>query len=142
MTLPNKLTMFRIILVPVMVAIAYIPFFNNQSIGTMSLANFINIIIFAVASFTDFLDGSIARKRNLVTTFGKFADPLADKLLVISAMVVLSSQFKVQPQIAWFMPAINYDYSKYLAIAVLACLDSVFGGFAGYAENKFDKAFA
>ena len=44
--------------------------------------------------------------------------------------------------LAWFMPAINYDYSKYLAIAVLACLDSVFGGFAGYAENKFDKAFA
>lgn len=105
MTLPNKLTMFRIILVPVMVAIAYIPFFNNESIGTMSLANFINIIIFAVASFTDFLDGSIARKRNLVTTFGKFADPLADKLLVISAMVVLSSQFQVQPEIAWFMPA-------------------------------------
>ena len=42
--------------------------------------------------------------------------------------------------VAWCMPAINYDYSKYLAIAVLACLDSVFGGFAGYAENKFDKA--
>ena len=42
--------------------------------------------------------------------------------------------------LAWFMPAINYDYSKYLAIAVLACLDSVFGGFAGHAENKFDKA--
>ena len=41
--------------------------------------------------------------------------------------------------LAWFMPAINYDYSKYLAIAVLACLDSVFGGFAGFAERKFDK---
>ena len=105
MTLPNKLTMFRIILVPVMVAIAYIPFFSSETIGAMSLANFINIIIFAVASFTDFLDGAIARKRNLVTTFGKFADPLADKLLVISAMVVLSSQFQVQPCIAWFMPA-------------------------------------
>ena len=76
MTLPNKLTMFRIVLIPLMVVVAYVPFFSEEAyyIGSMSLANFINLIIFVVASCTDFLDGAIARKYNLVTTFGKFAD--------------------------------------------------------------------
>ena len=89
MTLPNKLTMFRIILIPVMVTIAYIPFFNENFVGPISLANFINVFVFVIASLTDFLDGHIARKRNLVTTFGKFADPLADKLLVGAALICL-----------------------------------------------------
>ena len=107
MTLPNKLTLFRIILVPVMVLIAFIPSLQNIKIfnETLSLANFINLIIFIVASSTDFLDGYLARKHNLVTTFGKFADPLADKLLVISAMIILSLQIGVNhPDVAWYIP--------------------------------------
>ena len=78
MNLPNKLTIFRLILVPIMVAI---PFLNIQSkfLG-IPLAYWIMNLIFGVASYTDHLDGKIARKNNLVTTFGKFADPLADKI--------------------------------------------------------------
>lgn len=107
MTLPNKLTLFRIILIPAMVIIAFIPFFNQHFLfnGAISLANFINVIIFVIASLTDFLDGYIARKYNLVTTFGKFADPLADKLLVLSAMIILCVQIgKYSPSNAWFIP--------------------------------------
>lgn len=106
MNLPNKLTMFRVVLIPVMVIIANIPFLNTNAIfGQLSYANFFNLIIFIVASLTDFLDGAIARKYNLVTTFGKFADPLADKLLVISAMVVLCTQIQaLAPQFTWFIP--------------------------------------
>jgi CDP-diacylglycerol--glycerol-3-phosphate 3-phosphatidyltransferase len=121
MTLPNKLTMFRIILIPLMVVIAYIPFFNENFIGYMSLANFINIIIFTVASLTDFLDGYIARKYNLVTTFGKFADPLADKLLVISAMVILCTQIQAySPEFTWFIPG--------WVIIVILCREFIVSG--------------
>ena len=81
MNLPNKLTIFRIILVPIMVAI---PFFNIQTeLLGISVSYLIMNLIFIIASYTDHLDGKIARKNNLVTTFGKFADPLADKILVL-----------------------------------------------------------
>ena len=103
MTLPNKLTMFRIVLIPLMVVVAYVPFFSSVNVGCLSLANLINVIIFTVVSLTDFLDGWIARKYNLVTTFGKFADPLADKLLVVSAMVVLCTQLQ-GTEFSWFIP--------------------------------------
>lgn len=92
MNLPNKLTMLRIILVPVMIVVAYIDAFQEVLFMNISIANFINFIIFVLASFTDFLDGYLARKYNLITTFGKFADPLADKLLVMTAMVLLMQQ--------------------------------------------------
>ncbi len=106
MTLPNKLTLLRIILVPAMVIVAFIPYLNNHYMFNcgLTMANFINLIIFAVASITDFLDGKIARKYNLVTTFGKFADPLADKMLVTSAMVILCLQM-ANTKYWWFMPA-------------------------------------
>ncbi len=106
MTLPNKLTLLRIVLVPVMVVVAFIPYLNENYMfnSGLSIANFINVIIFALASFTDFLDGKIARKYNLVTTFGKFADPLADKMLVTSAMVILCLQMN-GTNYWWFMPA-------------------------------------
>jgi CDP-diacylglycerol--glycerol-3-phosphate 3-phosphatidyltransferase len=99
MTLPNKLTMLRILLIPVMVVIYYIPFFKDTYLFTLnngqgffyglSLSSLIMFIIFALASITDFLDGAIARKYNLITSFGKFADPLADKMLVFTAMTLL-----------------------------------------------------
>ena len=82
MNLPNKLTVLRIIMVPFFV------FFMLTDVG--GAANkWIALAIFAVASLTDLLDGKIARKYNLVTNFGKFMDPLADKLLVCSAMICL-----------------------------------------------------
>ncbi len=82
MNLPNKLTIFRVLLIPFFVVILLTDF-----LGTYS--NWIALIIFVIASLTDLLDGFIARKYNLVTNFGKFMDPLADKLLVSSAMICL-----------------------------------------------------
>ncbi len=82
--------MFRIILIPVMIVLCYIPWLvNTMAFSGVSWLYIILFIIFVVASLTDFLDGFIARKYNLITTFGKFADPLADKLLTFSAMTIL-----------------------------------------------------
>ena len=90
MNLPNKLTFLRVLLVPVMIIISVIPGLNdNYVVNSLSISNLINVIIFIVASLTDFLDGHLARKNNQVTTFGKFADPLADKMLVISSLIIL-----------------------------------------------------
>lgn len=80
MNLPNKLTLLRFALVPVFMLFMYID--NPYSY-------LVALIVFAVASFTDFLDGSIARKYNMVTDFGKFMDPLADKLLTTVALIYL-----------------------------------------------------
>lgn len=89
MTLPNKLTILRLLMIPLMVIIYYIDYFYNFKIFGITLTYFLMNIIFIMASFTDFLDGYLARKNNLVTTFGKFADPLADKILVITALILL-----------------------------------------------------
>lgn len=78
MNLPNKLTLMRIILIPVFMVVLYWGFPG---------ANYAALAIFVIASLTDWLDGKIARSRNLVTDFGKFADPLADKMLVTAAML-------------------------------------------------------
>ena len=78
MNLPNKLTILRIIMVPVAVAMLLIEFPYHWLCG---------LIVFALASFTDMLDGHIARKHHMVTDFGKFADPLADKILVFSVLI-------------------------------------------------------
>lgn len=83
MNLPNKLTVIRICLIPFFVAALLFGGGNNQNMRIA--AN----VIFIVASLTDMLDGKIARKYNLVTDFGKFMDPLADKLLVCSALICL-----------------------------------------------------
>jgi CDP-diacylglycerol--glycerol-3-phosphate 3-phosphatidyltransferase len=78
MNLPNKLTLLRIVLIPVFMVVLYWDFPG---------AAYVAVAIFIVASLTDMLDGKIARARNLVTDFGKFADPLADKMLVTAAML-------------------------------------------------------
>lgn len=90
MNLPNKLTLFRIILIPVFL-ILLLPMFNGKFLFPipLELGRIIAAIVFILASFTDYLDGAIARKRNAVTTFGKFLDPIADKLLVTSALMAL-----------------------------------------------------
>lgn len=90
MNLPNKLTIMRILLIPLIIIAAEINYFNEEILfANVTLANIIVLVIFCVAAFTDYLDGHIARKRNLVTDFGKFMDPLADKLLVFSAFIIL-----------------------------------------------------
>lgn len=81
MNLPNKLTIFRVILIPFFIVFLLIPMTPYDK--------WIALSIFIVASLTDLLDGKIARKYNLVTNFGKFMDPLADKLLVCSALICL-----------------------------------------------------
>ena len=96
MNLPNKLTVFRILLVVVMLVISYIPM--NTYILCISLNMWLLNIIFFVASLTDCLDGKIARKNNLITDFGKFLDPIADKILVLTAMLIL---VEIQMLPAW-----------------------------------------
>ncbi len=93
MNLPNKLTVLRIIMVPFFVL------FMLTDLGG-SANKWIALVLFCVASLTDMLDGKIARARNLVTNFGKFMDPLADKLLVCSAMVCLIPSGKLA---AWIV---------------------------------------
>lgn len=82
MNLPNKLTVLRVLMIPFFVVFMLVDIVPGME-------KWIALIIFAVASLTDLLDGKIARKYNLVTNFGKFMDPLADKLLVSSAMICL-----------------------------------------------------
>ena len=86
MNLPNKLTLFRVVLIPFFVFFMLWPFGGVQCEGW---ARWVALILFVIASLTDLADGKIARKYNLVTNFGKFMDPLADKLLVCSAMICL-----------------------------------------------------
>ena len=98
MNLPNKLTITRIILVPILILIymfPYVSFGINVPMyhvlnADISLVNIIIFIIFAIASLTDYFDGQIARKSKLITTFGKFADPIADKLSIIIPIIMIS----------------------------------------------------
>ncbi len=115
MNLANKLTIFRIILVPIFVIIGYL----NLPGNVMGIAaTFIVMdIIFIIASITDKLDGYIARSRNQVTTFGKFLDPLADKILVLSAFVMLVEFGKVPAWIPIIVLAREFLVSGYRLIA-------------------------
>ena len=95
MNLPNKLTALRILMIPLFMIITLFPFdWGTLAVAQSQIAvnQLIGAIIFAIASFTDWLDGYIARRDGLVTNFGKFADPLADKMLVATAMIVLVGQ--------------------------------------------------
>lgn len=106
MNLPNKLTVFRIILIPVFIILLVIPnlgVINFLGAENTSINSLLAAIVFIIASLTDFLDGKIARARKLVTNFGKFADPLADKLLVMTALIFLV-QFGEAP--AWMISII------------------------------------
>lgn len=88
--LPNRLTLFRVILIPFIIGLLYFSQFA-QTPSLVTVLCWSALVLFVIASFTDFLDGHIARKRNLVTVFGGFLDPIADKFLVISTLIILQS---------------------------------------------------
>ena len=106
MNLPNKLTVLRVVLIPFFVVFMLVDILGANDKG-------IALAIFIVASLTDLLDGKIARKYNLVTNFGKFMDPLADKMLVCSALICLTALDKLP---AWIT-------------IVIICRDFVISGF-------------
>ena len=110
MNLPNKLTLFRVILIPFFVVILM-----TNCLGVAS--KWVALAIFIVASLTDLLDGKIARKYGLVTTFGKFADPLADKILVISAMICLVELGLIKSWIVIIIVAREFIISGFRIIA-------------------------
>ena len=116
MNLANKLTIFRIILVFI---ILIIPFFNIQGdILGIPITFFIIDVIFIIASITDKLDGYIARSRNQITTFGKFLDPIADKILVIISMMLLIEFGKIPSWIPAIIIMREFIVSGYRLIAV------------------------
>lgn len=92
MNIPNRLTIIRILLVPVVVAV-YLCMDPNLYVfdgkSGLALRDVIAFVIFAIASITDFLDGMLARKNNWITSFGKFADPIADKMLVNTVLILM-----------------------------------------------------
>ena len=129
MNLPNKITLARIFMTIIVIFLCLFPFYSlginfpkyNVSGIIVDLKYIIAGILFIIAAATDFVDGNLARKRNLVTTFGKFADPLADKLLVISAMVVLCTQIQqYSPELTWFIPG--------WVIIVILCREFIVSG--------------
>ncbi len=109
MNLPNKLTIFRVILIPVFVVF--------MLVDITSADKWISLAIFIVASLTDMLDGMIARKYGLVTNFGKFMDPLADKLLVCSALVCLVAMERIPAWVVIIIIAREFIISGFRLIA-------------------------
>lgn len=116
MNLANKLTIFRIILVPILVIVAYLPI-DGEVFG-IAIPMIIMDVIFIIASITDKLDGYIARSRNQVTTFGKFLDPLADKILVLAVMVVLVEKLKLPAWVPIIVLAREFIVSGFRLVAV------------------------
>lgn len=110
MNLPNKLTLFRVFLIPFFVVFLLAPWFPGYG-------NYIATAIFIIASITDFLDGKIARKYNLVTNFGKFMDPLADKLLVCSALICLVALERIPAWVVIIIIAREFIISGFRLIA-------------------------
>ena len=116
MNLPNKLTVIRMLLVPIMVII---PFLHIQGMVFDIKTEFIVLnLIFIIASITDKLDGSIARKTNQVTNFGKFLDPIADKILVLTAMLILVEKQLLPSWIPIIVLTREFIVSAYRLIAV------------------------
>ena len=116
MNLPNKLTIFRLILVPIMVIIPFLGI--TGTISGIPISWIIIDLIFILASITDKLDGYLARKNNQITTFGKFLDPLADKILVLAAMTMLVEMTKLPAWIPIIVLTREFMVSGYRLVAV------------------------
>lgn len=116
MNLANKLTILRLLLVPIMVIIPFFPI--EGEIGGITLKIWLITLVFVIASLTDKLDGYIARSRNQVTNFGKFLDPIADKILVVVAMIMLVEMQKLPAWIPSIVILREFLVSGYRLIAV------------------------
>ncbi len=116
MNLANRLTIFRILLVPIMIIVTFFHW-EGEFLGIPIVAWVLNAI-FIIASITDKLDGHIARSRNQVTTFGKFLDPIADKVLVITALIILVEEGKLPAWIPTIIVFREFIVSGYRLISV------------------------
>ena len=130
MNLPNRLTIFRISLIPLIMLVYLFPYaqFGMEpqmfTIGTvrLSLVNLICLLLYGAAAITDYLDGQIARSQNLQTTFGKFADPIADKMLTSTMFILFTSKGLITPVPVIFMicrDIIVDGYGKVVAAGTL-----------------------
>ena len=132
MNLPNKLTVLRLILVPFILVVMLLPYtwYNNL----------IAAFIFGAASFTDMLDGKIARKRGLVTDFGKFLDPLADKFMVIAAIFGIVCRYRADNDIMFwtFMTMLMITVFRELAVASIRLITAKKSGVV-VAADKLGK---
>ena len=108
MNLPNKLTMLRILMIPLFVILALVE---------RQWAQYLALLVYIVACFTDIMDGRIARSQNLVTNFGKFADPIADKLLVMAALIVLVDSGRMPAWVCIVMLAREFIISGFRLVA-------------------------
>ena len=123
MNLPNKLTLTRIFMIPLFIVVFYldvIPY--NYAISAA---------IFAIAAFTDYLDGHIARKYNLVTNLGKFLDPSADKVLVSTALILI-----LVPVNTVLMPVLSFQFVAPLCVAIILARELIVSGFRLVAVGK------
>lgn len=96
--IPNRLTIFRMVLIPFIIGgLSFVMIDSSWATGLHSFFGYLAAVTFIVASITDFLDGYFARKRNLVTVFGSFLDPIADKFLVVSSLIMLQALGRIHP---------------------------------------------
>lgn len=114
MNLPNKLTLLRVVMIPVFVVVLLTDMLPTP------MNRYVALAIFVIASLTDLLDGKIARKYNLVTNFGKFADPLADKLLVTAAMICLTFMGELSPWVVILIISREFIVTGFRLIAAEA----------------------
>ena len=134
MNLPNKLTVLRICLVPIFIVVMMLP----ASVLHPIISGLIGVAIFIVASFTDMLDGKIARKYGLVTDFGKLMDPLADKFMVIGALAVIVYRAETAPLRLFFTLVLLVVIFRELAVTSLRLVASTSSG-AVVAANMLGK---
>lgn len=123
MNLPNKLTISRMVMIPIFIVFFYVQFAGHY---------FVALAVFAIASLTDLLDGKIARKYNLITNLGKFLDPIADKVLVLSALVVLLT-------VPWIFTAWLGEWAIIAAgcgVAVILAREIIVSGFRMVAASS------
>lgn len=124
MNLPNKLSLLRMILVPVFMIVLAMP----EAVLSAELSAVIGAVIFVIASITDCLDGKIARKYNLITDFGKLIDPLADKFMVIGALIMIL--YRAESHRAFFVIALTVVVFRELAVTAMRLITASKSGVA------------